>query len=136
MTDPSVIRALVLVILAVSLGLEVAVFWRYSRAFRMMPKCAKSARLTPLHVALVSAGTLILQGTLAGALIDTFRQSSTPRAVFRLVMYGCGSLLIIASLVVLIWLQAERRKVQFGREHHTVTAIDTETVQVRDEESR
>jgi hypothetical protein len=126
--NATVLRALVIVALALCIGAVLAVLRLHYRAWRALPG---RAGLTPLHVLLVSLGVLLLQGTLAWALIEGFTRDITPVVAVRTALYGVASVIILAALFVVGGLQ--RRKVGFGPRCTTVTVRDEATVQVRDE---
>ncbi len=120
-----VLRAVVIVTLALCIGAVLAVLRLHWRAYRALPR---HAGLTPLHVMLVSSGVLIVQGTLAWALIDGFANTVTPVQAVRTALYGVGSLIILAALFVVGGLQ--RRRVRFTPRCTTVTVHDEATVQL------
>lgn len=106
------LRLVVLVPLSLVFGATLTVGRLYWRAWRDLP--ADRVRLTPVHVALVSAGVLLLTSALAWALIAGFRDRPfDPFAAVRLSMYGVGALAILAALWVIGGIQ--RRKVRFER---------------------
>jgi hypothetical protein len=105
------IRLVVLVPLCLVFGATLTVLRLYWRAWRELPS---EARLTPVHVALVSAGVLLLTFALAWALIVGFRDAPFDAfAAVRLSMYGVGALAILAALWVIGGIQ--RRRVRFER---------------------
>jgi hypothetical protein len=105
------LRLVVLVPLCLVFGATLTVGRLYWRAWRELPS---EARLTPVHVALVSAGVLLLTSALAWALIAGFRDRPFDAfAAVRLSMYGVGALAILAALWVIGGMQ--RRRVRFER---------------------
>ncbi len=82
--------------------------WRHLRRIG-----APKAGLTPLHVALVSAGVLVSEVALAWGLIEQLRSDISPTAIIRVALYGVGALLILASLLVVG--RVQRRTVRFER---------------------
>jgi hypothetical protein len=106
------LRLVVLIPLCLVFGATLTVLRLYWRAWRELP--AERARLTPVHVALVSAGVLLLTSALAWALIAGFRDRPLDAfAAVRLSMYGVGALAILAALWVIGGIQ--RRRVRFER---------------------
>lgn len=105
------LRLVVLVPLCLVAGATFTVLRLYWRAWRELPD---RARLTPVHVALVSLGVLLLTAGLAWALIDAIddRPLDAPGTV-RLSMYGVGAVAILAALWVIGGIQ--RRRVRFER---------------------
>lgn len=112
MTALDALRLAVIVLLCLLVGFTLTVMRLYWRAWRDLP--SERARLTPLHVMLVSAGVLLLATGLAWALLAGFRtQPINTYAAIRLGMYGVGSSLILAALWVIGAVQ--RRRIQFER---------------------
>lgn len=134
MKDPAILRALVLVLLALSIGASARVCVLYAKVFRKLRAAGEHrVGLTPLHVALASFGLLLLECALAWALIASFRQSITVYAAIRTVMYGAGSATMIAALLVIGRVQSRRVKICKNQPH--VTVSQTERVDI-EEESR
>lgn len=111
MIDLAIARLIVLALLCLLIGAVAVILRLYVHAWRTLPR---EARITPLHVALVSAGMLLLATGLAWALVAGLRMGPvTPYTLARLIMYGTGSLLILASLWVIA--RVQRRRVHFAR---------------------
>lgn len=121
------IRAAVLVILALSIGAVAAVCGLYARTVRLAPP--RRAGLTPLHVAVVSLGVLTLEGALAWAQVDALGGGVIPQwhVTARTVLFGVGSLLVLAGIAVIA--HQQQRRVHFCRAAK-VTVETTDTTQV------
>lgn len=106
-----VLRVVVLVPVCLVLGTTAAVLRLYAKAWRVLPR--EEARLAPAHVALVSAGVLLLTLGLAWALLTGLRSPDGLDApvMIRLCMYGVGSTAILAALWIIGGVQ--RRKIRF-----------------------
>ena len=129
MTDPSLLRALVLIPLALYVGASARVCWLYARVWQRMRASGRGARLTPLHVALASASLLVIEMALAWALIASFRQPITLFGAIRTGMYGLGSLGMIAALMVIARVQSRRVRICRQEAHVTVEQVETIDVQ-------
>lgn len=104
----------VLVPLCLVTGATVAILRLYWRAYRELAPSRE--RLTPLHVALVSSGVIMLAVGLGWAIVQRAADGhplDLP-AIIRLAMYGVGSLLILAALGVIGGVQ--RRHIRFHRD--------------------
>lgn len=118
MTGTDVLRLVVLAPLCLVGGATVAILRLYWHAYRQLPP--SRARLTPLHVSLVSLGTLMLAAGLGWAILTRYGDGhpfDLP-AILRLGMYGVGSVCILAALCVIGSVQ--RRRIRFGRGCTTV----------------
>jgi len=115
MIDLTVLRAGVIVLLAVTCGAVFTVMRLYWMAWRRLPR---TAGLVPLHVALVSLYVLINQGNLAWALIESFTAQATPSVATRVALFGVAALILLVALAVIGRLQ--HRKLQFARKRSTV----------------
>lgn len=141
MTDPALLRAVVLVVLAVTIGALAAVTVLYWRVWRLLHasgvakgRQVRHARQVPVHVALMGLGVLTIEAALAWALIAGFRAPLTGYGTARMIMYGVGSGLIVSGLVVIANLQHHR--VRVCRQQPRVVVETTEQVAVEPGESR
>lgn len=127
MHDVTWLRTLVVVALALAGGGVFTVMRLHWRAWRRLPR---DAGLTPLHVALVSAGVLIWGVTLAWALLDSLTQPATTVVTVRLILYGVGAVVILAALLVVGSVQ--RRRVQVEAPRTQITVVEVDQVSVAD----
>lgn len=113
MSAPDVLRVVVLVPLCAVFGATLTVLRLYWRAWLELPR--EQARLTPLHVALVSVGVLLLTSALAWALLVGLSAGQPVDALtaVRIGMYGLGAVCILAALWVIG--AKQRRRVRFER---------------------
>ncbi len=99
--DLAWLRLTVAVLAILVSGGLVTVLRLHWRAWTQLRRAGhQQAGLTPLHVALVSAGVLVWGAALAWALIEQLRADISPTAIVRTVMYGAGAALILTSLLV------------------------------------
>lgn len=124
------LRLVVFVLLLLNVGglfTVIRLHWRAYRLLRSTPG-GRAAGLTPLHVALVSAGVLVGQFALAWGLIEQLRVEATVNVAVRTVLYGVGAVLILAGLVVVG--RVQRRRLRFGRGRSRVFVEQAEHVAV------
>lgn len=129
------LRLVVFVLLLLSVGALLTVIrlhWRAYRLLRSTPE-GKVAGLTPLHVALVSAGVLVGQVALAWGLIEQLRVEATVNVTVRTALYGVSSLLILAALVIVG--RVQRRRLRFSRGCSRVRVEQAEHVAVEVEDT-
>jgi hypothetical protein len=124
------LRLCVSVLLLLNVGALLTVIRLHWRAYRLLRSTVegRAAGLTPLHVALVSAGVLVLQGSLAWGLIEQLRVQATVSVAVRTALYGTGAVLILLALVVVG--NVQRRRLRFGRGCSRVTVEHAEHVAV------
>lgn len=104
------LRAGVLVLLAVTCGATVTVGLLHLVAYLRLPR---GEGLVPLHVALVSLYVLMTQGTLAWALIESFTTQSPPSVAIRVALFGLAALVLLAALIVVG--RVQQRRLRFAR---------------------
>lgn len=109
------LRLTVFVLLLLNVGALLTVIrlhWRAYRLLRSTPE-GRAAGLTPLHVALVSAGVLVSQVSLAWGLIEQLRVEASVNVAIRTALYGVGAILILVALVIVG--RVQRRRLRFSR---------------------
>jgi tellurite resistance protein TehA-like permease len=121
------LRIGVVFLLAAVVAAALAVIRMHIRAWRAAPA---KAGLTPLHVALVSAGVVVWGATLAWAVLDGLGQATDRELAVRIGLYGLGAVLILVSLLVMA--RVQRRRVRFCRTQTeaVLTVTTTDAVEV------
>jgi hypothetical protein len=129
------LRLCVSILLLLNVGALVTVIrlhWRAYRLLRSTPE-GRAAGLTPLHVAIVSAGVLVSEVSLAWGLIEQLRVAATATVAIRTTLYGVGAVLILVSLVIVG--REQRRRIRFGRGCSRVYVAQAEHVAVEVEDA-
>lgn len=95
--DGTLVRGVVLIVLALCVGAMAAVLRLYALAWRNAPT---RGRLTPMHVTLVSASMIGFQGLLAWALMEAVSSGAPASAatLIRTAGYGLCSLGFLAAM--------------------------------------
>lgn len=108
--DASLLRAAVLVVLALCVGAMVAVLRLYARAWRNAPT---RGRLTPMHVTVVSGSMSGFQALLAWALMEAVSTGApaSTSTLIRTAGYGVCSL----GFLVAMWAVGMQQRRRLGR---------------------
>lgn len=97
----------IITVLMLGIAANLFVFCLYASIYRHLPK-GHGRGLRPLHVSMVSFGTLIWQGATVWGTIENFSLEPRGTQLVRFSLLGVAALIILIALVILARFELKR----------------------------